>query len=109
MKLAATMRWTSTAGQPVGRGDKDIGTVATCPAPSSSAPVVHGPGGEAMSRIAKTFADLAERHRKALIPYICAGDPLPDATVDVMLAMADAGATSSNSACRFPTRWPTAR
>ena len=45
-----------------------------------------------MSRIAKTFADLAERHRKALIPYICAGDPLPDATVDVMLAMADAGA-----------------
>ena len=45
-----------------------------------------------MSRITGTFAALAERKSKALIPYICAGDPLPDATVDVMLAMAKAGA-----------------
>jgi tryptophan synthase alpha chain len=45
-----------------------------------------------MSRIAKTFADLSARHRTALIPYICAGDPLPEATVEVMLAMATAGA-----------------
>jgi tryptophan synthase alpha chain len=45
-----------------------------------------------MSRIAQTFAALAEQKRKALIPYICAGDPLPDATVEVMLAMAQAGA-----------------
>jgi tryptophan synthase alpha chain len=41
-----------------------------------------------MSRIAAAF----KPGRKALIPYICCGDPHPDATVDVMLAMAAAGA-----------------
>ncbi len=45
-----------------------------------------------MSRIAATFEALKRDRRKALIPYICAGDPIPDATVDVMLAMATAGA-----------------
>jgi tryptophan synthase alpha chain len=45
-----------------------------------------------MSRIAAVFAALAVQRRKALIPYICAGDPLPDATVEVMLALAGAGA-----------------
>jgi tryptophan synthase alpha chain len=45
-----------------------------------------------MSRIAATFEALRRDRRKALIPYICAGDPIPDATVDVMLAMAAAGA-----------------
>lgn len=45
-----------------------------------------------MSRIAATFEALKRDKRKALIPYICAGDPIPDATVDVMLAMAQAGA-----------------
>jgi tryptophan synthase alpha chain len=45
-----------------------------------------------MSRIAATFEALQRDRRKALIPYICAGDPIPEATVDVMLAMARAGA-----------------
>ncbi len=45
-----------------------------------------------MSRIAATFANLQKHGRKALIPYIAAGDPFPDATVDVMRAMAKAGA-----------------
>ncbi len=45
-----------------------------------------------MSRIAATFSALNKQGRKALIPYICAGDPLPEATTDVMLAMARAGA-----------------
>lgn len=45
-----------------------------------------------MSRIATTFTALAAQRRTALIPYICAGDPLPEATVEVMLAMAGAGA-----------------
>jgi tryptophan synthase alpha chain len=45
-----------------------------------------------MSRIASTFEALKRDKRKALIPYICAGDPIPEATVDVMLAMAQAGA-----------------
>jgi tryptophan synthase alpha chain len=43
-----------------------------------------------MSRIASTFRALETR--TALIPYLCAGDPFPDATVDTMLAMAKAGA-----------------
>ena len=45
-----------------------------------------------MSRIATTFAALQSRGRKALIPYITAGDPYPDATVEIMSAMAKAGA-----------------
>jgi tryptophan synthase alpha chain len=45
-----------------------------------------------MSRIAATFSTLARRHRKALIPYLTAGDPFADASVDIMLAMAKAGA-----------------
>jgi tryptophan synthase alpha chain len=45
-----------------------------------------------MSRIATTFAALAADKRKALIPYVTAGDPYADATVDIMLAMAKAGA-----------------
>ena len=45
-----------------------------------------------MSRIAATFATLKAQGRKALIPYITTGDPYPDATVEIMLAMAAAGA-----------------
>jgi tryptophan synthase alpha chain len=45
-----------------------------------------------MSRITPTFAALAAQGRKALIPFVTAGDPYPDATVDIMLAMAHAGA-----------------
>ncbi|MBN8487875.1 MAG: tryptophan synthase subunit alpha [Burkholderiales bacterium] len=45
-----------------------------------------------MSRIAATFAALKADGRRALIPYVCAGDPHADGTVDVMLALADGGA-----------------
>jgi tryptophan synthase alpha chain len=45
-----------------------------------------------MSRIATTFAALQANGRKALIPYVTAGDPHPAVTVEVMLAMARAGA-----------------
>ena len=45
-----------------------------------------------MSRIAAAFAALHARGRKALIPYVTAGDPYADATVDIMVAMAKAGA-----------------
>ncbi len=45
-----------------------------------------------MSRIAATFAALQRAGRKALIPYVTAGDPYPDATVDIMLALAEGGA-----------------
>ena len=45
-----------------------------------------------MSRIAATFARLQSQGRKALIPYITSGDPYADATPEIMLAMAAAGA-----------------
>jgi tryptophan synthase alpha chain len=45
-----------------------------------------------MSRIKKVFDALQAKGRKALIPYVTAGDPYPDATVEIMLAMAQAGA-----------------
>ena len=45
-----------------------------------------------MSRIAGTFESLRAKSRKALIPYVVAGDPYADATVDIMLAMTSAGA-----------------
>jgi tryptophan synthase alpha chain len=44
-----------------------------------------------MSRIQPTFEALKSRGGKALIPYITAGDPYLDATVEIMLAMAAAG------------------
>ncbi len=45
-----------------------------------------------MSRIQAVFEALKAQGRKALIPYVTAGDPYPDAMVDLMLAMAKAGA-----------------
>ena len=43
-------------------------------------------------RIATRFATLRRTNRAALIPFITAGDPLPDATVALMHALVDAGA-----------------
>ncbi len=45
-----------------------------------------------MSRIANTFKALKEANRKALIPYITAGDPHPDLTVSMMHTLVDSGA-----------------
>ncbi len=45
-----------------------------------------------MSRIAATFATLRSQNRKALIPFITAGDPDPEMTVPLMHALAAAGA-----------------
>lgn len=45
-----------------------------------------------MSRLQQTFRALREARRKALIPYITAGDPRPEVTVDMMHAMVKAGA-----------------
>lgn len=44
-----------------------------------------------MSRLATTFAALEKSRRKALIPFITAGDPHPDFTVPMMHAMVEAG------------------
>lgn len=45
-----------------------------------------------MSRIATTFARLKDEGRKALIPFVTAGDPRPDVTLPLMHALVDAGA-----------------
>jgi len=45
-----------------------------------------------MSRIANCFEQLSSAGRKALIPFITAGDPSPAYTVGFMHAMVEAGA-----------------
>ena len=45
-----------------------------------------------MSRIATRFAELKQQQRKALIPYVTAGDPQPSVTVPLLHAMVAAGA-----------------
>ncbi|OOR90286.1 tryptophan synthase subunit alpha [Moraxella bovis] len=45
-----------------------------------------------MTRIQETFATLKQQNKKALIPYIMAGDPNPSVTVDLMHELVSAGA-----------------
>ena len=45
-----------------------------------------------VTRLDQTFAALKAQGRKALIPFITCGDPFPEKTVELMLAMAEAGA-----------------
>jgi len=45
-----------------------------------------------MSRIAARFEELRRARRKALIPYITAGDPSPQVTVPLLHALVEAGA-----------------
>ncbi|PVV19904.1 MAG: tryptophan synthase subunit alpha [gamma proteobacterium symbiont of Ctena orbiculata] len=45
-----------------------------------------------MSRIGKRFAQLKTDGKKALIPFITAGDPIPEITVDLMQDLVSAGA-----------------
>ena len=45
-----------------------------------------------MSKIAEVFAGLKAKNKKGLIPFVTAGDPHPDLTVDVMHALVKGGA-----------------
>lgn len=45
-----------------------------------------------MSRLQACFSALQEQQRRALIPFITAGDPQPDWTTDILHALVDAGA-----------------
>lgn len=45
-----------------------------------------------MSRIKSCFAQLKQQNKTALVPYVSAGDPNPDITVDLMHAMVASGA-----------------
>ena len=58
-----------------------------------------------MSRIENCFASLSEKNRKALIPYVTAGDSSKDVTVPLMHAMVEAGADIIELGCRSPTPW----
>jgi tryptophan synthase alpha chain len=44
------------------------------------------------SRIDNCFAELRARHRRGFIPYICAGDPTLEKTVDLVGALENSGA-----------------
>jgi tryptophan synthase alpha chain len=44
------------------------------------------------NRLDQTFARLQSSHQRAFVAYIAAGDPTLDATVDLVLALEDAGA-----------------
>jgi len=50
------------------------------------------PRGMEMNRIDQRFAQLRAQGRKALIPYIAAGDPSPAVTVELMHALVQGGA-----------------
>tara|TARA_R110001583_G_scaffold27043_3_gene97027 strand:- start:1745 stop:1999 length:255 start_codon:yes stop_codon:yes gene_type:complete len=58
-----------------------------------------------MSRIAILFAALKETGKKALIPYITAGDPQKEATVPMMHALVDAGCDLIELGVPFPIPW----
>ena len=45
-----------------------------------------------MSRIEHCFEQLKADNKKALIPYITAGDPTPSYTVELMHALVESGA-----------------
>ncbi len=45
-----------------------------------------------MSRIQNVMADLAAKQKKGLIPFITAGDPHPELTVNLMHALVKGGA-----------------
>jgi tryptophan synthase alpha chain len=45
-----------------------------------------------MRRIEETFARLAQAKRKALVAYLCVGDPSVDESIELALACVDAGA-----------------
>src|SRR5437879_7577285 len=55
-----------------------------------------------MSRIQARFASLASARRKALIPYITAGDPHPSLTVPLLRALVEAGADILELGVPFP-------
>ena len=45
-----------------------------------------------MSRLTQDFAALRSDKRRALIPYVVAGDPSPEGTVSLLHSLVDSGA-----------------
>jgi len=59
------------------------------------------------SRIQSAFKRLARERRKALIPYVTAGDPGAEVTVPLMRALVAAGADVIELGVPFSDPWPT--
>lgn len=57
------------------------------------------------TRIEMTFETLRQAGKKALIPYIMAGDPCPDVTVDLMHKLVEHGADIIEVGLPLATRW----
>ena len=45
-----------------------------------------------MNRIDQKFKILREQNRRAFMPYLCAGDPTPELSEKLLLALEEAGA-----------------
>ena len=60
-----------------------------------------------MSRIEAKFASLQAAKRKALIPYVTAGFPVPATTVPMLHALVEAGCDILEIGVPFQIRWPT--
>ena len=56
------------------------------------APTDRGTSPAPTNRLARTLADLRRRDRRALIPYVMAGDPDPTATQRLVEILTEAGA-----------------
>ena len=54
------------------------------------------------------LAQLALTHKKALVPFITAGDPGLDCTLEIMRGLVQAGADMIELGVPFSTLWPMA-
>src|SRR5690606_5072881 len=89
-KLAPTMRPDQTIIVNLsGRGDKDIHTIAASTASRSDSGSIRKTKsrGNLVSRIAQVLSQLAAKKRKAVVPYIVAGDPEKALTVPMLHAL----------------------
>ena len=62
-----------------------------------------------MNRIDALFTRLKTEGRRALMPFITAGDPDLPCTAALITELVRSGRTSSRSVSRTPTRSPTGR
>ena len=57
------------------------------------------------NRIDTTFTRLREQNRKAFVAYVAGGDPDFDRSLEILHALADAGADIIELGVLFPTPW----
>ena len=62
-----------------------------------------------MTRIESTFETLKAQNKKALIPYVMAGDPTPDNFVGLLHDLVKHGADMIEVGLPFSDQWPMAQ